>query len=52
MKIDFMEPLKYTGDHRRRMAFSCPSQLRLHFLNGNSIGSKLILSAGLPKSTT
>lgn len=34
------------------MAFSAPSQLRLHIVNGNLIGSKLILSAGLPKSTT
>ena len=52
MKIDFMGPLKYTGDQRRRMAFSCPSQLIFHILNGNSVGSKLIVSAGLPKSTT
>lgn len=51
MKTEFIEPLKYTGNHRR-MALSCPSQLRFHILNGNSIGSKLILSAGLPKSTT
>lgn len=34
------------------MAFSCPSQLIFHILNGNSVGSKLIVSAGLPKSTT